>query len=164
MSLAYPAAKGVAWKPAAAAAGLVVAAMLLGQLATTPNLPWYYGLNKPWFNPPNWVFAPVWTTLYALMGYAYYRVARLPDYVQGRRAALTAFVVLIVLNTLWSYAFFAAHSPALGLVDIFSQIAALIVTTILFARLDRLAGATFLPLALWVLYATALNVEIWRMN
>ena len=164
MSLAVSSSTSIARKPAAAAAGLVIAAMLLGQLATTPNLPWYYALNKPWFTPPNWVFGPVWTTLYALMGYLFYRIARLPDYVAGRGAAITAFVVLIVINTLWSYAFFAARSPALGLVDIFAQIAALAVTVVLFARIDRLAGVAFLPVALWVLYATALNVEIWRMN
>ena len=164
MSLAYPSRQGVAWKPAAAGAVLVIAAMALGQLATMPNLPWYYGLDKPWFTPPNWVFGPVWTALYALMGYLFYRVARLPDYVQGRGAAVVAFVVLIAINTLWSFAFFAAHSPALGLVDIFAQIAALLVTVALFARVDGFAAAAFLPVGLWVLYATALNIEIWRMN
>ena len=164
MTLAYSPPQGIAWKTAGAAAGLVIAAMLLGQLATTPNLPWYYSLAKPWFTPPNWLFGPVWTVLYALMGYLFYRIARLPDFVNGRTAALGAFVVLLVINTLWSFAFFAAHSPTLGLVDIVAQAAALIVTAILFARIDGFAGVAFLPVALWVAYAGALNFEIWRMN
>ena len=164
MSLAYSTSRPFAWKPAAAAAVLVVATMGLGQIATTPNLPWYEEINKPWFTPPNWVFGPVWTVLYILMGYLFYRVARLPDYVRGRSAAIAAFAAFLVVNTLWSYAFFAARSPALGLVDLAAQWVAFVATVTLFGRLDRLARVAFLPVALWLAYATALNVAIWRAN
>src|ERR1700712_3807305 len=103
MSFAYSAPQRFAWKPAAIAAALILATMILGQLATTPNIPWYDSLAKPWFTPPNWVFAPIWTVLYAVMGYLFYRILRLPETVRGRNAAITAFVALLIVNTLWSY-------------------------------------------------------------
>ena len=164
MSLAYPTTRSFAWRPALVAAGLVVAAMALGQVATMPNLAWYHSLQKPWFTPPDWVFGPVWTVLYVMMGYLFWRIARLPAYVNGRRAALAAFIGLLVVNVVWSYAFFAAHSPTLGLVDIAAQVVALAVTAALFSRVDGYEAVGFLPVALWVAYAGALNFEIWRMN
>jgi tryptophan-rich sensory protein len=164
MTLAYSAPQGFAWKPAFAAAVLILVTMGLGQIATTPSLPWYDGLAKPWFTPPNWVFAPIWTVLYAVLGYLFYRIARLPDYVPGRNPAIAAFVVFLVVNTLWSYAFFFAHSYVLGLVDIAAQVAALITTVVLFGRLDRYSPLGFIPVAMWVGFATALNYEIWLMN
>ncbi len=86
----------------------------LGQIATTPSLPWYDGLAKPWFTPPNWVFGPIWTVLYAVMGYLFYRILRMPDRTPGRSAAISAFVVLLIVNTLWSYAFFLGPFLCLG--------------------------------------------------
>jgi len=164
MTLAYPAARGFDWKSALAAAAIVVAAMGLGQIATMPNLPWYETLNKPSFTPPDWVFGPVWTVLYVLMGYLFFRIARLPSNVEGRNAALVAFAVLMAVNVGWSYAFFGAHSPTLGLADIVAQALALAATIALFGRIDGAAAAGFLPVAAWVAFAGALNYEIWRLN
>src|SRR3954464_13161935 len=89
----------------------VVAAGVLGSVATTPNIPtWYVILAKPGFTPPNWLFGPVWTLLYAMMAYAAWRVLSLPAREPGRRSAMTAFFVQLALNAFWSWAFFAAHS------------------------------------------------------
>jgi benzodiazapine receptor len=142
----------------------VVAASALGQLATYPNLaPWYAGLVKPSFNPPNWVFGPVWTSLYALMAFAAWRILRLPPS-PARRFALTLFFAQLALNTAWSWMFFAAHSPLLGLVNIFPQFVVIVAAVIAFARLDRVAGWCLAPLAIWVGYASVLNAALWWLN
>ena len=163
MTLAYPSSRGFAWRPAALAVVLSIAAMGLGQIATTPNLPWYYALQKPWFTP-NWLFGPIWTALYLLMAYLFFRIARLASWARGRNPAIAAYVALLIVNAAWSFAFFAAHNPAYGLVDILAQVLLLATTVVLFNRLDGFAAAGFLPVALWVAYAGALNFEIWRMN
>jgi len=91
----------------------VSAASFVGQLATYPNLaPWYAGLAKPSFNPPNWVFAPVWTTLYVLMAFAVWRILRLPQVSAARRLALSLFFIQLALNAAWSWMFFGAKSAA----------------------------------------------------
>ena len=146
------------------AAGLVFVDSLIGQIATFPNLvPWYAGLTKPAFNPPNAVFGPVWTLLYALMALAFWRILILPEQ-DGRKLALGLFLGQLALNVLWSWAFFAAHSPLLGLIDIVPQEALIAATLVAFWRLDRFAGLCLLPLLLWVGYAAALNFALWRLN
>lgn len=152
--------------PRAAAAILpVLVAAVAGSLATTPEIPgWYAGLIKPGFTPPNWVFGPAWTLLYCLMAYAVWRVLSLPGETPGRGAALKAFWVQLALNGLWSFAFFAAHSPAAGLAVIAALWLAIAATIRLFWPLDRIAGALLLPYIAWVSYASALNLAIWRLN
>ncbi len=146
------------------AAGLVFLDTILGQLATLPNLlPWYASLTKPSFTPPNFIFGPVWTLLYALMALAFWRILILPEQ-KGRKLAILLFLAQLALNVLWSWAFFAAHSPLLGLIDIVPQLILVAATLVLFWRLDRLAGFCLLPLLLWVSYAGALNLAIWRLN
>jgi len=151
-------------RAAVLAVGLVFFDSLLGQLATIPNIaPWYESLVKPGFTPPNAVFGPVWTLLYALMALAFWRILILPRQ-KPRSLAIGLFLAQLALNVVWSFAFFAAHSPLLGLIDIFPQEALVIATTALFWRLDRLAGLCLAPLALWVGYAAALNFALWRLN
>lgn len=141
----------------------VVAAALLGQAATFPNLaPWYAHLAKPSFNPPNWLFGPVWTALYALMALGAWRVLRSRS--QYRRLALALFFAQLVLNAAWSWAFFALHSPLLGLCDIIPQLALIGAMMLVFWRIDRLAGLCLAPLLAWVAFASLLNFEIWRLN
>ncbi|HEY8124904.1 MAG TPA: TspO/MBR family protein [Methylocystis sp.] len=147
-----------------AAAAPVLAAAVLGSFATTPNIPWYDTLAKPPLNPPNWVFGPAWTLLYILMGYAFYRVLRLEPATPGRRAAILVFFAQLVLNTAWSFAFFAARNPLLGLVVILPMEALLIATIVWFYRLDRVAGLSLAPTAFWVAFATYLNVGIFVLN
>ncbi|MGA8292047.1 MAG: TspO/MBR family protein [Rhodoplanes sp.] len=142
----------------------VAAASVIGQIATYPNLaPWYANLAKPSFNPPNWVFGPVWTTLYLLMAFSVWRILRLPAG-SMRRTALTLFFVQLVLNAAWSWMFFAANSPLLGMVNIVPQTALVIATVVAFYRLDRLAAFCLVPLTAWVAFATVLNFSIWILN
>ena len=143
----------------------VIAASFIGQVATYPNLtPWYAGLVKPSFNPPNWVFAPVWTALYLLMAFAVWRVLRLRRKTPARRLGLTLFFVQLALNAAWPWMFFAAQSPALGLVNIVPQLAVIIATVVVFLRLDSVAAIVLMPLAVWVAFAAVLNFSIWSLN
>ena len=152
-------------RAAASSVGLVLAALLLGQLATFPNLsPWYESLQKPAFNPPNAIFGPVWTALYALMALAFWRVLRLPASTPKRSLAIIAFLAQLALNAAWSFLFFAAHSPLLGLLDIVPQLGAILLTLVVMAQIDWLAAACLTPLAAWVAFAAALNFAIWRLN
>ena len=143
----------------------VVVASVVGQIATYPNLtPWYAGLVKPSFNPPNWIFAPVWTTLYVLMEVAVWRVLRLRRRTAMRRVGLTLFFLQLALNAAWSWMFFAAHSPALGLSNIIPQLAVVIATVVVFLRLDSVGAIALMPLAVWVAFAAVLNFSIWSLN
>ena len=146
------------------AVGVVVTASILGQIATYPNLsPWFAGLTKPSFNPPDWVFAPVWTTLYALMAFALWRIFRSRGS-SLRTTAVSLFFIQLALNAAWSWMFFWAHSPLLGLINIVPQLLAIFATIAAFARVDRLAAWCLVPLALWVSYASILNFSLWRLN
>ena len=149
---------------AAIAVGAVAATSVIGQVATYPNLePWYAGLLKPTFTPPNWVFAPVWTSLYALMAFAFWRILRTPD-TSRRRTAIMLFALLLVANAAWSWMFFGANSPILGLINIGPQLGIIGATIASFWILDRLASLSLLPLAMWVAFAAVLNFSIWRLN
>jgi len=149
---------------AAVAIAALVATSIAGQIATYPNLaPWYAGLEKPSFNPPNWLFAPVWTSLYVLMAFAFWRILKQP-HSQERRTALILFASVLVLNAAWSWMFFAAHSPTLGLINIVPQLAVIAATIRAFGRIDRIAAWCLVPLAAWVAFATLLNFSIWRLN
>ena len=158
---------GAGWRRtaihAALTVGPVVVAMVLGQLATFPNLPWHAGLVKPSFNPPNWVFGPVWTALYALMAFAGWRIWRLPPS-PGRRTALILYYGQLAFNAAWSWMFFAAHSPILGLVNIGPQFLLILATINAFRPLDRFATWALVPLAAWVAFASVLNYSIWSLN
>lgn len=143
---------------------LCFAAAALGSLMTLPSIPnWYAGLEKPFFSPPNWVFGPVWTVLYALMALAFWRI-----WVLGRgsalQAAALAFGVQLVLNVAWSGAFFGLHAPGLALIDIVALILAIIATMSAFARIDGRAAWMLAPYLAWVAFATALNAAIWWLN
>lgn len=154
------------WLAALLAILPVVAASLIGSAVTVPQIPgWYAGLAKPPFNPPNWLFAPVWTTLFALMALAAFRVLRRPVDTPGRGQALLAYHVQLTLNMLWSCVFFGLNSPAGGLVVIALLLAAMIWTMRRFAGLgDRLPAALFVPYLAWVSFASLLNASIWWLN
>ncbi len=142
----------------------VVLASALGQLASFPNLaPWYASLVKPSFNPPNWIFGPVWTTLYVLMALAVWRILRAPES-PNRRMALTLFFAQLALNAAWSWMFFAAHSPLLGLINVIPQWLAVVATIHFFRKVDRTAAYLMVPLACWVAFAAVLNAALWRLN
>jgi translocator protein len=150
---------------AAAAILPILGASILGQIATYPNLaPWYATLHKPAFNPPNWIFAPVWTVLYALMAVAVWRILAVRVGARPRRKALAAFFAQLALNAAWSWLFFGLHSPVLGLVDIVPQLGLILLSIELFRRLDLAAALCLVPLAGWVGFATILNASIWVLN
>jgi len=139
-------------------AGVVPAILTAEDVAT-----WYPTLAKPGFTPPSWVFGPVWTTLYLLMGVALYLVWRRATG-RIRRAALAAFGVQLALNAAWTLTFFGAREILGGLVVIVALLAAILATMGAFARVDRRAAALLVPYLLWVGFATALNYELWRLN
>jgi benzodiazapine receptor len=144
---------------------VVIAASVVGQVATYPNLaPWYAGLVKPSFNPPNWIFGPVWTTLYVLSAFSVWRILRLPKETKTRRLGLTLFYFQLVLNAAWPWMFFGAHNPLLGVINIIPQFLVILVTVGTFYRLDRLAAWCLVPLVAWVGYASILTIAIWQLN
>jgi translocator protein len=146
------------------AAGIVLCAGVIGNLATLPNIPtWYVDITKPIFNPPNWVFGPVWSALYLLMAYAFWRVLILPASLD-KKVATAWFVAQMILNAFWSVAFFGLHSPVLGLLVITLLIGAISITLIRFYRLDVMAGRLLIPYLLWVSFASVLNASIWWLN
>ncbi len=160
-----PSGRGRAVLHGLVAAGCVVAASLVGSLATTPKIPtWYAGLAKPWYNPPNWVFGPAWTLLFLLMAIAFWRVLQADPDTPGRGRAIAVFVVQLVLNALWSVAFFGLESPLLGIVVIVPFLAAIVVTILAFRPVDRPAAWLLVPYLAWVSFATVLNVSVWWLN
>jgi tryptophan-rich sensory protein len=134
-----------------------------GALATRQAREFYGALVKPSWAPPGWLFGPVWTVLYVLMGVAAWLVWRRAGW-SGARGALTLFVVQLVVNAAWSWIFFAWRHGALALADIVVLVALIVATMIAFARVNGLAAALLLPYLGWVMFATALTYSIWRAN
>lgn len=124
---------------------------------------WYAGLAKPAFNPPNWGFGPVWTALYLMLAVAGWRVWRRRG-AGGVRLALGALALQLALNLGWSFLFFGARLIGAALAEIALLLAAILATAVLFWRIDRVAGALFVPYAAWVAFATVLNAALWRLN
>lgn len=151
--------------PAIIAILICEAAGGIGSIFTRSGLDgWFQTLNKPSFNPPRWVFGPVWTLLYALMGIAASLVWQHRDTDPAARPALRLFGVQLGLNVLWSAAFFAARSPLAGLIEIVFLLAALIATVLKFARVSRTAALLMLPYLAWTSFAAVLTATIWRLN
>jgi tryptophan-rich sensory protein len=135
----------------------------IGGWVTTGSVStWYAALVKPGFNPPDWVFGPVWTTLYVLMGFAAWRVWRAVKTLRHKAFAL--YSAQLGLNLLWSILFFGLHRIGLAMADLIALLAALLATGVSFARIDRIAGWCFVPYALWVGYAGVLNAALWWLN
>jgi benzodiazapine receptor len=148
------------------AIAVVASAGLIGNLATIPNIPvWYAGLNKPGFTPPNWVFGPVWSLLYAMMVLAFWRVLlRRSRWTTAGWRVVGVFLVQMALNAFWSVAFFGMHNPLLGLVGVIALELMIVATIITFKPIDRMAAWLLAPYAVWVGYATALNAAIVGLN
>jgi translocator protein len=124
---------------------------------------WHASLAKPSWNPPNAVFAPVWTVLYVLMAVAAWLVWRAAGFA-GAGVALTLYLVQLSLNALWSYLFFGLHRPGLALLDICALWGVIFVVAVLFWRESWSAGALMIPYLAWVAFATVLNFALWRLN
>ena len=134
----------------------------IGAIATTPKIrSWYSTLIKPTFSPPNWLFGPVWTLLFLMMGVAFYLVWR-----EGKRAhkALKIFGIQLFLNTLWSFLFFGAESPGLALIEIALLWIMILVTIVNFSKISKTAAWLLVPYLLWVSFASVLNAAIFQLN
>lgn len=134
-----------------------------GAVTATSVNDWYQTLDKPWFTPPDWLFSPVWTALYLLMAVAGWRVWRRSGF-ENARGPLLVFGIQLGLNLAWSVLFFGMNLIGAALAEICALLGAVVLTVVLFARQDRLAGALLVPYALWVGYALVLNASIWTLN
>jgi tryptophan-rich sensory protein len=124
----------------------------------------YASLVKPYFTPPNWLFAPAWGTLYLLMAISAFIVWRTGLDKRQVRVALGIFVLQLVLNVLWSLAFFGLRSPLFGVIVILALWLAILLTIVRFFPISRAAGALLLPYIGWVTFAAILNISIWLLN
>ena len=134
-----------------------------GAVTATSVGTWYQSLAKPPFNPPDWIFAPVWTVLFFMMAIAGWRVWR-RDGLRKTRSALMLFACQLVLNLAWSILFFGFRLIGAALVEILVLLLAILATTVMFWQRDRVAGMLFVPYAGWVAFATALNAALWQLN
>lgn len=147
----------------AIAAPLIVGG--LSSISTVSSIPtWYRTLNKPSWNPPDWVFGPAWTLLYILMGIAAWLVWRVGWDKPAVRTALAVFAAQLVLNGLWSVLFFGLRSPGIALAEIVVLWCLIVATAVLFFRLDTRAGLLLMPYLAWVTFASGLNLSIWSLN
>lgn len=136
----------------------------LGAIATTPEIDgWYKTVTKPTWNPPNYVFGPVWTTLFVMMAIAAWLVWR-PAGFKAAKVPLFLFAVQLVLNVAWSWIFFGLHQPGWAFAEIVTLWLAIAGTARAFFRRSRFAGWLLVPYLVWVSFATVLNFAIWRLN
>ena len=137
----------------------------VGSLFTMSAIPaWYVTLAKPVLNPPSWIFGPVWTTLYLLMGVAAFLVWNKGSDRKDVRKALYVFLLQLVLNAAWSIIFFGLHSPLWAFVDIIAMWLAVVWTMTLFYKISKPAMWLLVPYILWVSFAAYLNYSIWMLN
>jgi translocator protein len=152
------------WKLVVSIVACLVAGAIGSIFTRSAVTTWYATLGKPTFSPPNWLFAPVWTLLYILMGIAAFLVWRKGLGNRQVRSALIVFLIQLILNTLWSVVFFGLESPLFGLVVISVLWMAILVTVIQFFKISREASVLLWPYFLWVTFAAVLNSSIWLLN
>ena len=137
----------------------------IGSLFTISTIPtWYATLTKPALNPPAWIFGPVWTTLYLLMGIAAFLVWNKGWHRADVKKALGVFLLQLVLNAAWSIIFFGLHSPFWAFVDLVAMWLVIVWTMTLFYKISKPAMWLLLPYILWVSFAGYLNFSIWILN
>ncbi len=142
---------------------------IIGSFFTTPAIEgWYKDLNKPLFNPPNWIFAPVWTLLYLLMGISLYLIwtkeIRVGKEIREKTIALIIFEVQLILNIAWSFLFFGLKNPLLAFAGIIILWISILLSIIHFYKIDKRAAYILIPYILWVSFAAVLNFSLWRLN
>lgn len=138
---------------------------IIGSLFTTPSIStWYDAIQKPTFTPPNWVFGPVWITLFTLMGISLYLVWEKGLRSKNVKSSLFIFFLQLVLNSLWSILFFGLQSPFYAFVEIIILWATIAVTIIKFYKISRKAGLILVPYIMWVSVALMLNYYVWVLN
>lgn len=136
----------------------------IGAYFTLPSIAsWYLYLNKPFISPPNWVFGPVWTILYFLMGVSFFLVLR-KGINKETKVAIEIYFLQLMLNLLWSLVFFGLHSIAGALVIIILLWISIILTIMKFMKISKVSGQLMFPYLAWVTFATVLNLMLWMLN
>lgn len=148
---------------------IVVICLAVGYLSSliTQNsiTTWYPAIKKPFFNPPNWVFAPVWTILYVMMGIAAGLVwDKLEENKELVKKGLFLFTIQLLLNLLWTYLFFGLQNILLALLEIVLLLLIIYETYLVFNKIDNTAGKLFIPYIAWVVFATILTISIYFLN
>lgn len=139
-------------------------AALIGSVFTIAAIPtWYAQLHKPSFNPPNWLFGPVWTLLYTLMAVALYLIWK-QGLTEKTKPAIIIFLIQLALNVLWSYLFFFLKAPAIAFSEILILWLAILATIVKFCDLSRPAGLILIPYLTWVSFASVLNFFVAKLN
>lgn len=138
---------------------------VVGSFFTRPAIdPWYRALKKPYFTPPDWLFSPVWITLFFLMGISLFLIWQKKEEDPQAEGTLLLFFVQLILNALWSVLFFGLRSPLLGLIEILFLWGGVLLTLQRFARISKPAAYLLLPYFVWVSFAILLNFSIWILN
>ncbi|NOT50540.1 MAG: tryptophan-rich sensory protein [Chitinophagaceae bacterium] len=135
-----------------------------GFFTETGEASWYQSINKPSWNPPNWIFAPVWTTLYVLMGIALFLVWNSNVNTRYKRTAIILFSIQLLLNFFWSLIFFNQQQPGWALVEIITLWIFILLTIFAFAKLSKTAAWLLVPYISWVSFAAILNYTLWKLN
>jgi benzodiazapine receptor len=144
---------------------LCEAAGIIGSLFTTAAInSWYAGLRRPAFAPPNWVFAPVWTTLYLLMGISLFMVWKVGLEKRAVKKSIVIFAIQLLLNILWSYLFFGLRSPLMGFIEIVVMWLMILLTILSFFKISKKAALLLVPYLAWVSIASYLNYSILVLN
>ncbi|MCX6316112.1 MAG: tryptophan-rich sensory protein [Bacteroidetes bacterium] len=125
---------------------------------------WYATINKPSWNPPNWIFGPVWTTLYFMMGIALFLVWKADTSIELKKIAFVLFAVQLALNFFWSFIFFRLHQPGWALAEMLALWIFIILTIFAFAQVNKTAAWLLVPYISWVSFAAILNYTIWKIN
>lgn len=137
---------------------------IIGSLFTSSSIPtWYATLNKPSFNPPNWIFAPVWISLYVMMGISFYLIWRksgIPNF----GFLMSVFIFQLVLNAFWSIIFFGLKSPGFAFLEIIFLWLAILMCVIYFFKVSKISSFLLIPYLLWVGFASVLNYFLWQLN
>jgi len=145
---------------------LIIVCNLIGSLGviwTSPDSSWYKNISKPNFNPPSWIFGPVWTLLFTLMGISLYLVWNSPSS-KIKLIALILFGIQFLFNVVWSYLFFGLNKPLWSFMEILFLAGFIFATIFYFFKVDKLAGYLLIPYFLWVSFASFLNYSIWKLN
>ena len=142
---------------------LTFAAAAIGAFASANASAFYGELTRPFWAPPGWLFGPVWTSLYALMGVSAFLVWRARGF-SGARSALVLFIAQLAANALWSWLFFVWHQGGLAFAEVLFLWCLIIATVVSFWRISILAAVLLMPYLAWVTFASALTFTVWRLN
>lgn len=158
MKLIKPILSLIIWIFACLSAGII------GTAITSPNTLWFQNLNKPFFQPPNWLFGPVWTVLYILMGVSIWLISKQGFKTKIAKQALYLFITQLVLNSLWSLVYFGMQQILGAFILIIFIWTFILLTIVWFNKINKVAGFLLLPYILWVSFATVLNAALWLLN